>query len=46
MASMVTPFYGKLYSDKGCLSEALPEELLKKGVELVTNVRKNYIVMG
>ena len=32
---------GKLYGDKGYISQALSSELFDKGVELVTNVRKN-----
>ena len=32
---------GKLYGDKGYISQALSSELFDKGVELVTNVKKN-----
>ena len=32
---------GKLYGDKGYISKALTGELLDKGVELITTVRKN-----
>jgi hypothetical protein len=32
---------GKLYGDKGYISKALSNDLFDKGVELVTNVRKN-----
>ncbi|MEE8056931.1 MAG: IS982 family transposase [Pseudomonadales bacterium] len=32
---------GKLYGDKGYISQALAGDLFDKGVELVTNVRKN-----
>ena len=38
---MVSALSGKLYGDKGYLSKALSEDLLEKGVELLTNVRKN-----
>ena len=33
--------YGKLFGDKGYLSQKLMEELLKKDVELITKQRKN-----
>ncbi len=32
---------GKLYGDKGYISQALSSDLFDKGVELVTNVKKN-----
>ncbi len=32
---------GKLYADKGYISKALSSDLFDKGVELVTNVKKN-----
>lgn len=32
---------GKLYGDKGYISKALSDDLFDKGVELMTNVRKN-----
>ena len=32
---------GKLYGDKGYISQALSSDLFEKGVELVTNVKKN-----
>jgi transposase len=38
---MVTHLSGKLFGDKGYLSNALSEELWDKGIELLTNVRKN-----
>jgi len=38
---MAEAVYGKLYGDKGYISKALSNELLEKGVELVTSVRKN-----
>lgn len=38
---MVSGLSGKLYGDKGYLSKALSGELWEKGVELLTNVRKN-----
>jgi len=38
---MVSELSGKLYGDKGYLSKALSGELWEKGVELLTNVRKN-----
>ena len=33
--------YGKLFADKGYLSQKLMEELLKKDIELITKQRKN-----
>lgn len=33
--------WGKLYADKGYISKALTGELLDKGIELITTVRKN-----
>ena len=38
---MSDPLFGKLYADKGYISQALSGELLEKGVELVTTIRKN-----
>lgn len=38
---MVEPDLGKLYGDKGYLGKVLSDELWEKGVELITNVRKN-----
>lgn len=38
---MVTDLSGKLFGDKGYLSNALSAELWDKGIELLTNVRKN-----
>ena len=38
---MIDGLTGKLYGDKGYLSKALGEEAFEKGVELITNVRKN-----
>jgi hypothetical protein len=38
---MITGLSGKLYADKGYLSKALGEKAFEKGVELITNVRKN-----
>lgn len=41
VSEMVSSFSGKLYGDKGYLSKSLAGELWEKGVELITNVRKN-----
>lgn len=38
---MVSSLSGKLYGDKGYLGKALASELQDKGIELITNVRKN-----
>lgn len=38
---MADAIWGKLYGDKGYISKALTGELLDKGVELITTVRKN-----
>ena len=38
---MVDGLWGKLYGDKGYISQALSGELLDKGLELITTVRKN-----
>ena len=38
---MAKSIFGKLYGDKGYISKALSGELLDKGVELITTVRKN-----
>ena len=38
---MAEAIWGKLYADKGYISQALTGELLDKGVELITTVRKN-----
>ncbi|ABM01943.1 transposase, IS4 family [Psychromonas ingrahamii 37] len=38
---MVGALSGKLYGDKGYLGKALASKLQEKGVELITNVRKN-----
>lgn len=38
---MAESLFGKLYADKGYISKALSGELLDKGVELVTTIRKN-----
>ena len=38
---MAECLFGKLYGDKGYISQALTGELLEKGVELITTVRKN-----
>lgn len=39
--NMVSALSGKLYGDKGYLGKALASKLQDKGVNLVTNVRKN-----
>lgn len=38
---MAEGLWGKLYGDKGYISQALTGELLDKGVELITTIRKN-----
>ncbi|MBD1560080.1 IS982 family transposase, partial [Vibrio sp. S9_S30] len=38
---MVEGLWGKLYGDKGYISQALTGELLNKGVELIITIRKN-----
>ncbi len=38
---MADSIWGKLYGDKGYISKALTGELLDKGIELITTVRKN-----
>ena len=38
---MFEGLWGKLYADKGYISKALTDELLDKGIELITTVRKN-----
>ena len=38
---MTDSLFGKLYADKGYISKALTGELLDKGVELITTIRKN-----
>ena len=41
VSEMSESLFGKLYGDKGYISQALTGELLEKGVELITTVRKN-----
>ena len=41
VSEMADSIWGKLYGDKGYISKALTGELLDKGVELITTVRKN-----
>lgn len=41
VAEMADSIFGKLYGDKGYISKALSGELLDKGVELITTIRKN-----
>lgn len=41
VTEMAESLFGKLYGDKGYISQALTGELLEKGVELITTVRKN-----
>jgi len=38
---MTDNLFGKLYGDKGYIRKALAGTLFDKGVELITNVRKN-----
>ncbi|AFI85876.1 IS982 family transposase [Methylophaga nitratireducenticrescens] len=39
--TMVKGLFGKLYADKGYISQALSGKLYDQGIELITNVRKN-----
>ncbi len=41
VSEMAESLFGKLYGDKGYISQALTGELLEKCVELITTVRKN-----
>jgi len=41
VSDMADSIFGKLYGDKGYISKALSGELLEKGIELITTVRKN-----
>jgi len=41
LPELCTTMKGKLYGDKGYIGQALAGNLFDKGVELVTNVRKN-----
>lgn len=41
VSEMADGIFGKLYGDKGYISKALSGELLDKGVELITTIRKN-----
>lgn len=38
---MTKDLFGKLFGDKGYLSQALFEELYERGLELITSLRKN-----
>ena len=38
---MTEGLWGKLYGDKGYLSQSLFEKLQEKGVTLITNIRRN-----
>lgn len=38
---MTKALFGKLFGDKGYISQALFEELYEKGVQLITHIRKN-----
>ena len=39
--TMTVGFWGKLYGDKGYLSQALFDELREKNITLITNIRRN-----
>lgn len=41
VAKMTQGLWGKLFGDKGYLSQALFEQLLEHGVKLITSIRKN-----
>lgn len=38
---MTKGLFGKLFGDKGYISQSLFEKLLNKGIKLITNIRKN-----
>ena len=38
---MTRPLWGKLFGDKGYISKALFNELFKRGLQLITGIRKN-----
>ena len=38
---MLSGIYGKLYGDRGYISQELFEHLYDKGIQLVTRVKKN-----
>ena len=41
LEAMTQNLFGKLFGDKGYLSQALFEDLFKRGIELITTIRKN-----
>ena len=41
LGMMIQNLFGKLFGDKGYLSQALFEKLLEQGLELITTIRKN-----
>ena len=41
VATMVSTLTGKLFGDKGYISEQLSHQLLEQGLELITSIRKN-----
>ena len=41
MDALTKNLFGKLFGDKGYLSQALSESLFERGIELITNIRKN-----
>ncbi len=41
LPEMTAKLFGKLFGDKGYLSQALFEELFKRGLQLITSLRKN-----
>ena len=41
LCNLTKNLFGKLFGDKGYISQALFETLLSRGVELITNIRKN-----
>ncbi len=41
MTAMTKEIFGKLFGDKGYISQALSELLFQDGVQLITKVRKN-----
>ena len=41
LGNLTRNLFGKLFGDKGYLSQALFEHLLERGLELITNIRKN-----
>ena len=41
LPQLIARLYGKLFGDKGYLSQALRDELREQGVDLITSIRRN-----